>query len=115
MYSIFRGRRDEAERTLCSLRGMNSEKVQQELKMMEFMEKESRDEGDSTKHKLGMLVQRTVLMPMAILVFLFFTQSFSGSNMVGYYTVTILQVLLLIFLPDFNFFPNHVLDGEHSS
>eukprot|EP00091_Calanus_sinicus_P011127 TRINITY_DN25326_c0_g1_i1.p1 TRINITY_DN25326_c0_g1~~TRINITY_DN25326_c0_g1_i1.p1 ORF type:complete len:246 (+),score=56.11 TRINITY_DN25326_c0_g1_i1:870-1607(+) len=29
---------------------------------------------------------------MALLVFLFFTQSFSGSNMVSYYTVTILQM-----------------------
>ena len=30
---------------------------------------------------------------MALLVFLFFTQSFSGSNMVSYYTITIFQVL----------------------
>ena len=29
---------------------------------------------------------------MALLVFLFFTQSFSGSNMVSYYTITIFQV-----------------------
>ena len=35
---------------------------------------------------------RTVLLPMALLVFLFFTQSFSGSNMVSYYTITIFQV-----------------------
>ena len=38
------------------------------------------------------LPTRTVLLPMALLVFLFFTQSFSGSNMVGYYTITIFQV-----------------------
>ena len=32
---------------------------------------------------------------MALLVFLFFTQSFSGSNMVSYYTITIFQVKVL--------------------
>jgi hypothetical protein len=39
----------------------------------------------------GLMVCRTVLLPMALLVFLFFTQSFSGSNMVSYYTITIFQ------------------------
>merc|ERR1719348_1658031 len=38
------------------------------------------------------LSSRTVTLPMMLLVFLFFTQSFSGSNMVSYYTVTILQM-----------------------
>eukprot|EP00092_Neocalanus_flemingeri_P013767 GFUD01014847.1.p1 GENE.GFUD01014847.1~~GFUD01014847.1.p1 ORF type:complete len:578 (+),score=118.94 GFUD01014847.1:284-2017(+) len=92
VWLVSRGRRDEAEKTLCSLRGLNPEKVQQELKMMEIMEEEIRGGGDSWKYKLGMLVEKSVLMPMAILLFLFFTQSFSGSNMVGYYTVTILQM-----------------------
>ena len=35
---------------------------------------------------------------MALLVFLFFTQSFSGSNMVSYYTITIFQVYPEYFL-----------------
>ena len=36
---------------------------------------------------------------MALLVFLFFTQSFSGSNMVSYYTITIFQVWFRISIP----------------
>jgi len=92
IWLVSRGRRDEAEKTLCSLRGQAPENVQQELKEMEIMEEENREEGDSCGDQLGLLVQRSVLLPMGVLVFLFFTQSFSGSNMVGFYTVTILQM-----------------------
>ena len=52
------------------------------------------------------LPTRTVLLPMALLVFLFFTQSFSGSNMVSYYTITIFQVWFKDFdvkIPTINF------------
>merc|ERR550519_1742816 len=48
--------------------------------------------GASLRSMLGRLVDRTVILPMALLVFLFFTQSFSGSNMVSYYTITIFQM-----------------------
>ena len=41
---------------------------------------------------------------MALLVFLFFTQSFSGSNMVSYYTITIFQVGSFIFPKQLLFF-----------
>jgi len=92
VWLVSRGRKDEAEKVLCSLRGLSSEQVQNELKLMESLDQEAREEGDSWKHKLVLLMQRSVLLPMVILVFLFFTQSFSGSNMVGYYTVTILQM-----------------------
>ena len=57
---------------------------------------------------------RTVLLPMALLVFLFFTQSFSGSNMVSYYTITIFQVWFgQIYLKDFN--KPTLSDGKHPS
>ena len=46
----------------------------------------------SWKEKCSILLSRSVFLPIVLLVFLFFTQSFSGSNMVSYYTVTILQM-----------------------
>ena len=50
------------------------------------------ESGPSLGTTLARLVGPTVTRPAALLVFLFFTQSFSGSNMVSYYTVTIFQL-----------------------
>merc|ERR1719447_1912935 len=49
-------------------------------------------EAPSISLTISRIFDRTVLLPMALLVFLFFTQSFSGSNMVSYYTITIFQM-----------------------
>ena len=50
------------------------------------------ESGPSLGTTMARLVGPTVTRPAALLVFLFFTQSFSGSNMVSYYTVTIFQL-----------------------
>ena len=91
---IIRGRREEAVTSLCRLRGVSDPgDVEAEISAMEAAAKaENSSSGSSMRHKLSALMSRSVLIPMALLVFLFFTQSFSGSNMVSYYTVTILQM-----------------------
>ena len=85
-----RGRKEDAEKTLCILRGTDSSQVQEELKSMEALD-EKEQSGQSLRMTITKLSDQSVIKPMALLVFLFFTQSFSGSNMVSYYTVTILQ------------------------
>jgi len=92
VWLLARGRREEAEKNLCSLRGLTSSQVHEELKALEVGEEEQKGQSRSIKTTVSKLLDRSVLLPMALLVFLFFTQSFSGSNMVSYYTVTILQV-----------------------
>merc|ERR1719361_619020 len=64
------------------------------MRMIEGSSGESDVSGEAPSIRLTIsrIFNRTVLLPMALLVFLFFTQSFSGSNMVSYYTVTILQM-----------------------
>ena len=71
---------------------MSTTQVHEELKALEAVEEEEKNQDQSVLATISKLLDRTVLRPMALLVFLFFTQSFSGSNMVSYYTVTILQV-----------------------
>ena len=88
-----RGRREEARDNLSKLRGLTGPQVEQELEALELVLKAETDNSAGTwRESASKLYQRTVLRPMALLVFLFFTQSFSGSNMVSYYTVTILQM-----------------------
>jgi len=88
---ISRGRKEDAEKTLCILRGTDSSQVQEELKSMESLD-EKEQSGQSLRMTITKLLDQSVIKPMVLLVFLFFTQSFSGSNMVSYYTVTILQM-----------------------
>jgi MFS family permease len=71
---------------------MSTTQVHEELKSLEAVEEDDRNQEQSLAATMTKLMDRTVLRPMALLVFLFFTQSFSGSNMVSYYTVTILQM-----------------------
>ena len=77
---------------------------------LELVVKKETGSGSQTwSQRFNALLTRTVLIPMVLLVFLFFTQSFSGelrtivrlsiitclvlgSNMVSYYTVTIFQM-----------------------
>jgi len=92
VWLLSRGRKDDAEKNLCSLRGMSTTQVHDELKALEAVEEEEKNQEQSISATISKLLDRTVLRPMALLVFLFFTQSFSGSNMVSYYTVTILQM-----------------------
>ena len=66
------------------------------MKALEADEADEKNQDQSLSATVTKLLDRTVLFPMALLVFLFFTQSFSGSNMVSYYTVTILQVFTII-------------------
>ena len=87
---------EDATNTLCSLRGLSVSQVQEELDTLIAIEKKTQIVKPSLSEGLRKLQDRTVLKPMALLVFLFFTQSFSGSNMISYYTVTILQVIILI-------------------
>ena len=89
-----RGRKEEAVVNLCRLRGVSEPgDVEMEISAMEAAAKAENSSSDSSmRTKVSALVSRSVLIPMALLVFLFFTQSFSGSNMVSYYTVTILQM-----------------------
>ena len=88
-----RGRREEARHNLSQLRGLTGPQVDQELEALEVVVRaETDNSAGSWRETAAKLYQRTVLLPMALLVFLFFTQSFSGSNMVSYYTVTILQM-----------------------
>ena len=93
-FTFIRGRREEAVANLCRLRGVSDpQEVEMEISAMEAAAKaENSSSGSSMRHKVSALMSRSVLIPMALLVFLFFTQSFSGSNMVSYYTVTILQM-----------------------
>ena len=87
---------EDATNTLCSLRGLSVSQVQEELDTLIAIEKKTQIVKPSLSEGLRKLQDRTVLKPMALLVFLFFTQSFSGSNMISYYMVTILQVIILI-------------------
>ena len=87
---------EDATNTLCSLRGLSVSQVQEELDTLIAIEKKNQIVKPSLSERLRKLADRTVLKPMALLVFLFFTQSFSGSNMISYYMVTILQVIILI-------------------
>ena len=89
-----RGRKEEAVVNLCRLRGVSEPgDVEMEISAIEAAAKAENSSSDSSmRTKVSALVSRSVLIPMALLVFLFFTQSFSGSNMVSYYTVTILQM-----------------------
>ena len=107
-----RGRREDAEKTLCSLRGLSKSQVHEELKALEVVGQEEKNQSRSLSAIVRKLMDRSVLLPMALLVFLFFTQSFSGSNMVSYYTVTILQVRKLIKL--ILWLILQCLDGQHS-
>ncbi|XP_023329395.1 facilitated trehalose transporter Tret1 isoform X2 [Eurytemora carolleeae] len=86
-------RRSEAAVNLAKLRGLTIEDVQAELNSLEQPSVPSESfEKESGKSKLSLITNRTSILPMLLLIFLFFTQSFSGSNMVSYYTVTILQM-----------------------
>merc|ERR1719474_2658571 len=62
------------------------------MRMIESSSGEEEGEVPSISLTISRIFDRTVLLPMALLVFLFFTQSFSGSNMVSYYTITIFQM-----------------------
>lgn len=84
------GRSREAEANLCLLRGLQPEHVAAEL--AELREVSSLQGEGRPRTSWRNLLHRTTLLPMALLVYLFFTQSFSGSNMVSYYTVTILKM-----------------------
>ena len=90
--NINRGRMEDATNTLCRLRGLSASQVQEELDTLIAIEKKDHIVKKSLSEKLRKLQDKTVLKPMTLLVFLFFTQSFSGSNMISYYMVTILQV-----------------------
>ena len=83
---------EDAKNTLCSLRGLSVSQVQEELDTLIAIEKKDQIVKQSLSERLRKLQDKTVLKPMALLFFLFFTQSFSGSNMISYYMVTILQV-----------------------
>ena len=106
-----RGRKSEAVDNLLKLRGKtNPESVESEMAGLELVVKKETGSGSQTwSQRFNALLTRTVLIPMVLLVFLFFTQSFSGelrtivrlsiitclvlgSNMVSYYTVTIFQM-----------------------
>ena len=87
---------EDATNTLCSLRGLSANQVQEELNTLIAIEKNNQIVRQSLSERLSKLLDRTVLKPMALLIFLFCTQSFSGSNMISYYIVTILQVIILI-------------------
>ena len=91
---FIRGRKEEAVVNLCRLRGVSDPgEVEMEMSALEAAAKAENSSGNSSmRDKVSTLASRSVLIPMALLVFLFFTQSFSGSNMVSYYTVTILQM-----------------------
>jgi len=92
---LSRGRRDDALASLAKLRGLptESDAIKKEMRVLEKMNEELEGGGGASLRSLfGRLVDRTVILPMALLVFLFFTQSFSGSNMVSYYTITIFQM-----------------------
>ena len=91
---IFRGRRSEAIKNLCKLRGFSDHNdAEVEISAMEVVIKqENVSPSFSFQEKCSKLLSRSVFFPIMLLVFLFFTQSFSGSNMVSYYTVTILQM-----------------------
>jgi len=93
---LSRGRREEATQSLARLRGLeeNSSALKEEMRMIEGSSGESQGTGEAPSICLTIsrIFDRTVLLPMALLVFLFFTQSFSGSNMVSYYTITIFQM-----------------------
>ena len=91
---LIRGRKEEAVVNLCRLRGASDPgEVEMEMSALEAAAKAENSSGNSSmRDKVSTLASRSVLIPMALLVFLFFTQSFSGSNMVSYYTVTILQM-----------------------
>lgn len=93
---LSRGRREEAIKSLSRLRGLqvDSSAIKEEMRMIEGSSGESDVSGEAPSIRLTIsrIFKRTVLLPMALLVFLFFTQSFSGSNMVSYYTITIFQM-----------------------
>lgn len=96
-WNKLRGRTDAAKKTLSWLRGLNPEDVETELKSLEKIHQSSASQNSSnTVQKARTFFQRPVLYPMSLLIFLFFTQSFSGSNMVSYYTVTIFQVSFVV-------------------
>lgn len=79
--------------SLAKLRGLAGDGVEEELQALEaVVQAETDNVAGNWRESCARLLDRTVLLPMALLVFLFFTQSFSGSNMVSYYTVTILQM-----------------------
>jgi len=90
IWLLKRGRYEDASRTMCVLRGQSKEDVNSEVDLLQKTLDEESTEGGGLRIKS--LLERTVLIPMSLLVFLFFTQSFSGSNMVSYYTVTIFQI-----------------------
>jgi len=93
---LSRGRREEATQSLARLRGLEVESsaIKEEMRMIEGSSGEGQGSGEAPSISLTIsrIFDRTVLLPMALLVFLFFTQSFSGSNMVSYYTITIFQM-----------------------
>ena len=75
------------------LRQSDPESVDKELKEIETINKEGLyDEAKNFSTKAKMLLEKSSLIPMTIVVFLFAAQSFCGSNMVNYYMVSILQV-----------------------
>ena len=75
------------------LRQSGPESVDKELKEIETINKEGLyDEAKNFSTKAKMLLEKSSLIPMTIVVFLFAAQSFCGSNMVNYYMVSILQV-----------------------
>jgi len=89
-----KGRREDALQSLARLRGLavDSSAIKEEMRMIESSSGEEEGEVPSISLTISRIFDRTVLLPMALLVFLFFTQSFSGSNMVSYYTITIFQM-----------------------
>lgn len=89
---IIRGRKEDSMKNLCYLRDLPSDNVQDELKVLATLQKEMETTRSSCSATITRLLDKTVLIPMAIISFLFFTQSFGGSNMVAFYTVIIFQV-----------------------
>ena len=90
---MYRGNVEKTRKTLISLRQTGPESVDKELKEIETINKEGQyDEAKNFSTKTKMLLEKSSLIPMTIVVFLFAAQSFCGSNMVNYYMVSILQV-----------------------
>ena len=112
-HCVWRGKVEKARETLIYLRQAGPESVDRELKEIETINKEGLyDEVKSLSTKTKMLLEKSSLIPMTIVVFLFAAQSFCGSNMVNYYMVSILQVPDITW-PEDDIHPC-LVDGGHS-
>jgi len=89
-----RGRTEEAISNVMLLRGVDRKLAETIIQAdaQASHQDETKPNSVGFVKTLSDLCSLTVILPMLLLVFLFFTQSFSGSNMVSYYTVTIFQM-----------------------